>query len=64
MAMSQESVDAVEAIRRDLKVDVTVEHDRGSFYDAACIRVTVKLMLADQVISESESFAYLPDSRA
>ena len=64
MAMSKEALEAVEAIRRDLKITVSVDHERGSVYDAACIRVTVKLALADDVICESESFASLPDAKA
>jgi hypothetical protein len=64
MAMSKEAIEAVEAIRRDLKVYVSVEHERGNFYDSPCIRVKVTLTLADEVLSESESFASLPDARA
>jgi len=60
MAMSREALDAVEAIRRDLKVSMSVDHESGSFYDAPRIRVKVTLTLADEVLSESESFASLP----
>lgn len=64
MAMSKEALEAVDAIRRDLKVTVSVDHERGYLYDAPCIRVKVTLALADDVLSESEAFASLPDGRA
>lgn len=43
-----------------MKVSVSVNHECGSFYDAPCIRVKVTPTLAEEVLSESESFASMP----
>ena len=63
MAMSKEALEAVEAIRRDLKIDVRLERTSANFYDDASIRVTVDLTLAGEVIASSTDFTSLPQPR-
>ena len=61
MAMSKEALEAVEAIRRDLKVSVSV-HTEGRCYDMpGTLHVVVELMLGDEVISKGEGWVSVPD---
>ena len=60
MAMSKEALEAVEAIRRDLKVRVSMDTvDR--YYDSpGRLKVSVELLLGDDVISKDEGFVEVP----
>lgn len=60
MAMSKEALEAVEAIRRDLKVRVSTDTvDR--YYDSpGRLKISVELLLGDDVISKDEGFVEVP----
>jgi hypothetical protein len=61
MTMSKEALEAVEAIRRDLKANVSVYTD-GRYYDSpGRLNVVVELMLGDEVISKGEGWVTVPD---
>lgn len=61
MAMSKEALEAVKAIRRDLKVRVSMDTvDR--YYDSpGRLKVVVELLLGDDVISKDEGFVDVPN---
>ena len=59
--MRKEALEAVQAIRRDLKVRVSMDTvDR--YYDSpGRLKVVVELVLGDDVISKDEGFVDVPD---
>jgi len=60
MAMSKEALEAVEAIRRDLKIEIDADI-YGREYDMnGHLKVSVKLTLAGDVISEQTAYVDLP----
>jgi hypothetical protein len=61
MTMSLETAAAVEIIKRDLSISISLDYEDGGFYDRPSIRVDVRLKFQDETISESSSFASLPD---
>ncbi len=54
--MSREATEAIEAIRRDLKVSISLNNVARNYGSPERLQVTVELLLGDEVISESESF--------
>ena len=60
MAISKEALEAVEVIRRDLTVRVSMETvDR--YYDSpGRLKVIVELLIGDDVISKDEGFVEVP----
>ena len=60
MTMSKEALEAVEAIRRDLKIAVRVEPAHHIFSDSPSVMVTVDLMLGGEVISSDSDYVSLP----
>ena len=60
MAMSKEALEAVEAIRRDLRVRVSMDTVARYFDSPGRLKVSVELLLGDDVISKDEGFAEVP----
>ena len=61
MAMSKEALEAVEAIRRDLKVRVSMDTVSRYYDSPGRLKVVVELLLGDDVISKDEGFVDVPD---
>jgi hypothetical protein len=61
MAMSKDALEAVEAIRRDLKVRVSIDTVERYYDNPGRLKVVVELALGDDVISKDESFVNLPN---
>jgi hypothetical protein len=58
--MSKEALEAVEAIRRDLKIEIDADI-RGRIYDMnGHLKVSVRLKLAGETISEQDAYVNLP----
>ena len=64
MAMSKEALEAVEAIRRDLKVRVSMDTVDRCYDTPGGLKVVVELVLGDDVISKDEGFVNVPECRA
>lgn len=61
MSMSPQALEAIEAIRRDLRIRISLSSD-GSYYDSPPrLRVIVELTLEDDVICSAEDFIDVPD---
>ena len=60
MAMSKEALEAVEAIRRDLKVRVSMDTVDRCYDSPGQLKVSVELLLGDDVISKDEGFVEVP----
>lgn len=60
MTMSLETAAAIEIIKRDLSIAVSLDYESASTYDSPSIRVTVELKFQDETISESSRSASLP----
>lgn len=61
MSMSPQALEAIEAIRRDLRIRISLSSD-CSYYDSPPkLRVIVELTLEDDVICSAEDFIDVPD---
>ena len=60
MALSIEALSAVDAIRRDLKVRVTLDEVDRYFDSPTRLKLVVELLLVDEVISKDETFWDVP----
>ena len=61
MSMSPQALEAIEAIRRDLRIRISLRSDGGYYDSQPRLRVIVELTLEDDVICSAEDFIDVPD---
>ena len=61
MALSEAALSAIEAIRRDLKVRVSLDTVERYYDNPGRLKIVVELLMADDVISRDEGYVNVPN---